>query len=116
MRDVTDGTSNTVAVVERVRQVRRSNGWPETWGYTKWFDYGGVILDSGQLNRWGNTTLGGPNVRGVGWTPYSPASLHTGGIQVVLADGSVRFLGENTNLSILQNLAAISDGNVLGEW
>jgi len=116
MRDITDGSSNTVAVVERVRQVRRGNGWPETWGYTKWYDYGGVILDSGQMNRWGNTTLGGPDVMGVGWTPYSPASFHVGGIHVLLADGAVRFISENTDLTTLQNLSAISDGNPLGEF
>tara|TARA_R110002095_G_scaffold142965_1_gene123818 strand:+ start:28877 stop:29863 length:987 start_codon:yes stop_codon:yes gene_type:complete len=116
MRDITDGSSNTVAVVERVRQVRRGYGWPETWGYTKWYDYGGVVLDSGDLNLWGNTTLGGPDVAGVAWNPYSPASFHVGGIHVLLADGAVRFVSENTDITTLRNLSAIADGNPLGEW
>ncbi len=116
MRDITDGSSNTVAVIERVRQVHRGYGWPETWGYTKWYDYGGTILDGGDVNRWGNTTLGGPNVTGVAWAVTTPASFHTGGIHVLLADGAVRFLSENTDIGILRNLAAIADGNVIGEW
>ena len=116
MRDITDGSSNTIAVVECVRMVRRGGGYPQTWGYTKWFDYGGSVPDNGTLNRWGEDVANGPPVRGVGYNPWSAASMHPGGVQVTLADGSVRFINENMNITTLENLCAISDGNVIGEY
>jgi len=56
------------------------------------------------------------------------SSLHAGGVQFVLADGSVRFISENidqnaaytggTNAvdSTLERLASRNDGQVLGEF
>ena len=43
-------------------------------------------------------------------------SLHTGGSQVLLADGSVRFLSENIDTTTRQNLHYRADGRVLGEF
>ena len=57
--------------------------------------------------RWTNNNCG-PN--------DEPFSWHIGGCQAVLADGSVRFLSENTDWRMLKNLAASQDGNVLGEF
>lgn len=117
LRDVTDGASNTVAIVECNRQVQRSNGCPQTWGYTKWYDYSGTVLDNGQFNRWG-PLIGAtdPALPGVGLSPWAAGSLHTGGAHIAMGDGSVRFLSENTYLVTLRNLCAIADGNVIGEF
>jgi prepilin-type N-terminal cleavage/methylation domain-containing protein len=57
--------------------------------------------------RWVNNNCG-PN--------DEPFSWHIGGCQAVLADGSVRFLSENTDWRILKFLAASQDGNVIGEF
>jgi len=43
-------------------------------------------------------------------------SEHTGGVQFGLADGSVRFISENTSLETLKLLAMKSDGNPVGEF
>ncbi len=43
-------------------------------------------------------------------------SLHEGGTHGLLADGSVRFLGENMDLSIVLRLGAKNDGEVIGEF
>lgn len=43
-------------------------------------------------------------------------SLHVGGANVLLCDGSVRFLGENIHLETLRNLFSRADGQVLGEF
>jgi prepilin-type processing-associated H-X9-DG protein len=42
--------------------------------------------------------------------------MHTGGAQVLLADGTVRFISENIDSVTRQNLALIADGNPLGEF
>ena len=66
------------------------------------------------------TPMGGPAE--CRWTQNNcgpndePFSWHIGGCQAVLADGSVRFLSENTDWRLLKNLAASQDGNVLGEF
>ncbi|MFT5323372.1 MAG: hypothetical protein ACI8P0_001221 [Planctomycetaceae bacterium] len=44
------------------------------------------------------------------------SSWHTGGCQVVLGDGTVRFLSENIDPTILTNLMRRSDGATLGEF
>lgn len=44
------------------------------------------------------------------------SSWHTGGAQVVLGDGTVRFLSENIDPTILTNLMRRSDGKTLGEF
>lgn len=44
------------------------------------------------------------------------SSWHTGGCQAVLGDGTVRFLSENINSDIYQNLSRRSDGKTLGEF
>jgi len=45
-----------------------------------------------------------------------PFSQHTGGCQVVLGDGGVRFLSENLDRHIIRKLCNPQDGEVLGEF
>jgi prepilin-type processing-associated H-X9-DG protein len=43
-------------------------------------------------------------------------SWHPGGLHILLADGSVRYLSENVAFDIRSNLDHIQDGNPLGEF
>jgi len=43
-------------------------------------------------------------------------SAHTGGVQVLLCDGSVRFMSENVDLLTLKQVATRDDGAVIGEF
>jgi prepilin-type N-terminal cleavage/methylation domain-containing protein/prepilin-type processing-associated H-X9-DG protein len=43
-------------------------------------------------------------------------SLHPGGCNFTLADGSVRFVSETTSISLLQDLAVRNDGDVVGDF
>lgn len=43
-------------------------------------------------------------------------SFHTGGIQILLGDGAVRFLSENVDLETFKMLATRDDGQVIGEY
>ena len=99
---VTDGTSNTVAVVETVHWI--ANGHSPAWGMRGWVMTG---IEIGQgINRWelspGNYWASPQGaVRGRlgdwGWA----GSLHPGGCQVCLADGSTRFISETVDKVIL---------------
>ncbi|MBA4029851.1 MAG: prepilin-type cleavage/methylation domain-containing protein [Planctomyces sp.] len=44
------------------------------------------------------------------------SSAHTGGAHFAFADGSVRFISENTSASIINGICQRNDGQVLGEY
>lgn len=62
----------------------------------------------------GDCCPGGGHDWGFGLIP--PRSLHVGGVNVALGDGSVRFLGENIDLLTFQRLGARNDNEPLGEF
>jgi len=46
----------------------------------------------------------------------SPGSVHTGGLHVLLGDGSTRFISENINATTRQRLGYINDSQTVGEF
>jgi len=119
IKDVKDGTSNVAMIIEGTRGVK--NGVGATWGYAKWVS-NGIDLASDKINfwpccPWWTTTPPDSDVKPGRTRNWGAAgSTHTGGCQVCLADGSVRFLSENIDYTTQQRLAFIDDGNVLGEF
>lgn len=105
LAEIADGTSNTVAVAETTLDV--FNGNTPAWGYRGWVMIG---VDLGQgINRWDFTTLPTPKRGRLGaWG--RPGSLHPGGCNMLIADGSVRFFPENLDIASLNSLAAMADG------
>lgn len=120
IRDITDGTSNTVAVAETLRSTW--NGVSQTWGYAKWVGHGVDLTYSRGINfnvccSWDSPPFARTPVltsRLGDWSTVG--SNHTGGAQVVLADGSVRFISENIDATTRNRLAYISDGQPVGEF
>lgn len=51
-----------------------------------------------------------------GSTMMSASSWHTGGAQILLADGGVRFVSENIDNNIWVRVGARNDGQVIGEF
>ncbi|MHC2066476.1 DUF1559 family PulG-like putative transporter [Bremerella sp. T1] len=137
MRDITDGTSNTLMVAERCYVL---NG--EWFGASEMFatrDKNGsgpdhqlhpdaANYDQG-LFRTLCTSIFSPNIV-IGSTTstnvnrnHGISSLHPGGAQAVLADGSVRFLTETIPSdtdgqtdTIMEYLGNMQDGQVIGEF
>ena len=118
MRDITDGTSNTLAVGERAYEL---NGYKTR-----------AAVVFGHNGNDGASNNGFAGVLGSGYATINTAStagergfssLHTGGAQFVLADGSVRFISENIDHrvqgavdSTFEYLIAVQDGKVVGEF
>ncbi len=129
MRDCSDGTSNTMLVGEMShfvfdalgnkddRRPGRKWGW-HMGGLSGWRDWG---------PHTNNVTLRyGPNAKvlgqqGVddwtGWADASPAnppltSAHPGGVTVLRTDGSVQFMSDTVDLTVM-TLEAIRDDNMV---
>ena len=118
IRDVTDGTSNTIFVGEQMPKCVDHDG--------NWWHQNGAGNAHGITLAPINTMSTCPNVP----HPEFPSctntnewqlswgfrSQHTGGAQFLMVDGTVRFLNENIDHQMYQYLGGKADGNVLGEF
>ncbi len=136
--DITDGTSNTMLIAEdsgRPRQFigRQPGNNPRVgnvafgtpyvadgWG---WADInGGFSVDGANSAGLQNNTSssGTPTIVGtcsMNCTNDSEMySFHIGGVQTLLADGSVRFISENIGGATLVGLITLQGGEVIGEF
>jgi prepilin-type N-terminal cleavage/methylation domain-containing protein len=118
IRDLTDGSSNVVAVVETTLDV--DDGETQSWACSSHVGMGVNLTASRGINNfrccaWRNP----PNMQfqpGRNGEWGEPGSLHVGGIHVLMADGAVRFLSENIDAVTRVNLARIADGTPLAEF
>ncbi|MCH9656167.1 MAG: DUF1559 domain-containing protein [Planctomycetes bacterium] len=118
IRDITDGTSNTVAVAETTLDV--DDGECQSWAAASHVGLGTNFKSSRGINEYRCCTWRSPPMaqfragRLGEWG--DPGSTHIGGMHVLLADGAVRFISENIDTTTRINLANISDGNTVGEF
>lgn len=73
------------------------------------FSFGELTVFS--INRNEDGTALPANIASAGFS-----SDHTGGVNVLICDGSVRFINENISRDVLVNLARRSDAEILGEF
>jgi len=109
-RNIEDGTSNTVAVVETRFDVY--NGECPAWGYRGWVMIG---IDFGTYGI--NQTVYGGVERApeLGSWAYS-GSYHVGGCNILLADGAVRFVSELIDTATRRNLATMADDQLVEDF
>jgi prepilin-type N-terminal cleavage/methylation domain-containing protein len=85
-----------------------------------WYPAGQSAFNSAAPPNWqfpsagGNCCPGGAHDWGRGVIPAR--SMHTGGVNAVLGDGSVRFIRNSVDLLTWQRLGHCSDGQVLGDF
>lgn len=109
---IADGMSNTIAMAETTYDT--SNGVCSGWGYRAWVMMGVDPNGWGWgINVWYWPTIGGTALPGRLASWGHMGSLHPGGASAVLADGAVQFYSENTDVVLLEHLAAIADGQIL---
>ena len=119
LRDITDGTSNTLLAGEvsgRQYGVIMRDPGAGTWPGLFQNKQSDMLTRTTQSNKPMNGSLGVQNDEKDGFGSY-----HTGGAQFLLADGSVRFISENISSSTgitatYQLLGCRNDGKVLGEF
>jgi prepilin-type processing-associated H-X9-DG protein len=113
---ILDGTTNTIMIGERDMTKNCGAIWirAANAAWTGGFDNESIVGVAG----------GDPiyKINATDWrkliTPSSAdfGSMHAGGCQFVLADGSVRFISENIDLGILEKLAAHQDGGIVSDF
>jgi prepilin-type N-terminal cleavage/methylation domain-containing protein len=119
-RDISDGLSNSVAIAETTLTVQ--DGVTPSWACTQHVGLGIQFADPANtnINNWyccGWTTPPNGSFQPGSLGEWgSPGSVHTGGMQVLLGDGSVRFISENINATTRQRLGYISDSQPIGEF
>jgi prepilin-type N-terminal cleavage/methylation domain-containing protein/prepilin-type processing-associated H-X9-DG protein len=137
MRDLTDGTSNTVMFGEHSKVDRNfdtfiswnSNSKIADWSW--WYPAGGdsglgdlmcgAFAPVGYSTPWKLGDPGAPAAQSA-WFIFQDmrlsaiGSAHTGGAQVAMCDGSVRFVSNSMSFSILQYICQREDGQIVGEF
>lgn len=132
--DVTDGTSNTLMVGEVLPGCHWINGedttpydaqpgtWINSWGNL--FSVGGGSSTITPINEMTScrrsNRISDPNCNPpAGHTmqyAYGFKSRHPNGVLFTLADGSVRFVSQNINHTMYQNLGGRDEGNPIGDF
>jgi len=113
--DITDGTSNTIAVGEVSLSTSVSPTLNNNNNYPVWAGGNG-----GGCN--GTTTVGqvlricDTNYPMNGGNNAAFSSEHVGGVQFLLADGSVRFISQNVSSTTYTELGSRNGGGVVGEF
>ncbi|MDX1928100.1 MAG: DUF1559 domain-containing protein [Pirellulaceae bacterium] len=106
--DLTDGSSNTIAVSETTLDV--VNGSGPAWGYRGWAMIG-IDMGSGDgINNWEHPSKLVPAKYGRLGSWGRAGSLHPGGCNAAFADGSTRFFSETTDKILTRNIVTIADG------
>jgi len=127
-RDFLDGTTNTMVMAEYLTGISAQ----DVRGHALGDQPGGSMLFTqlGPNSRlpdrvypccgwcFNNPKANLPCINGDGTTTDTAGSRsrHTGGVQVCLGDGSVRFVSENIDLFLYRELATLRGGEVTGEF
>ncbi len=109
---VRDGLSNTVAMAETLHDV--ANGPCPAWGYRGWYmtgiqlSYGINVNDIPATWSWVTDKTSRPSRLRTGGTG---GSMHPGGLNACLGDGSVRFISETNDRTVLLEISRMADGS-----
>jgi hypothetical protein len=106
---VTDGLSNTLALIEKTRDVYNGDGSP--WFYRGWVQIGGDPSQGINLWVYNNTASTRKFGRLASW--QNVGSLHPGGCNAARGDGSVVFIKETTDKVVLRRMQAMADGSII---
>jgi len=106
---ITDGTSNTFMVGEDVPKFSLWCSWP----YSNNAVGTCAIYPNSKApdGRWYSSSVNTPQYAFTDWqNTYSFRSMHPGGLQFAMADGSARFISETIDVVLYRRLATTSGG------
>ena len=134
IRDITDGTSNTICVGERMHENDNVPTLDPANANSTWYAAipasarpAGMMMVA-MMEQSPSLVLGHVGQDAMGPMPamhHTPnstnhivnfSSNHSGGVQFLLCDGSVHFMGEDVHYATFRSLGERADGEVIGEW
>ncbi len=128
LADITDGLSNTLLMAEvrqgQRRDLRGFSWWGPSAMFTTFFPPNTTSPDANQYGPGDGTGYCDPDVPNPPCIQNSSAyptiqssrSLHSNGVNVLLGDGSCRFVSNNISLQVWRNLGSSKDGEVIGDY
>jgi prepilin-type N-terminal cleavage/methylation domain-containing protein len=127
--DITDGTSNSAALAEALGGMAETDARGFIWGDQAAFQFlfAELAPNSKLPDRCPNSAQGCRSVSNTDqFRPWAAAatgtetcasrSLHAGGVHVLVADGSVRFVNDNIVLATWRALLTINGGETIGDF
>lgn len=129
MRDIKDGTSNTMMLSEAVQRINVPTA-TTAWGCAGCYWIGGAhgevtftayetpntsVADQNYACK-STTDTNAPCVDNTTERWNYARSNHVGGVHIGMADGAVRFISDNIDLGTYRNLSTRSGGEVIGEF
>jgi prepilin-type processing-associated H-X9-DG protein len=123
-RDIIDGTSNTACLSEVIVGPEGTydirGWWSNDWGgaYTHRFAPNSGSGDIIPVAQYCNSQRAPCGAMGACWSDVyiGARSLHPGGVNVALADGSVRFVTNSVAQNVWQAVGSINGGEVVADY
>ena len=136
MRDIVDGTSNTIMVGERAWELNGTSRKIQCSAASVYGYHGDTGTSVSNIRALFGNGMGGINSKATDYGTSGAngdacrigfSSMHSGGFQCAMADGAVRFISENisntmnqiahpANAPVFMNLLNRQDNQVVGEF
>lgn len=121
LMQITDGTSNTMLIAEVLqgqgRDLRGFSWWGDASQYTAYLPPNSSapdrIYSSFYCNNLPQRNLPCAQSTGSAPTMFASRSRHSGGVQVCMGDGSVRFVQESIALNVWRAMSTANGGEVV---
>jgi prepilin-type N-terminal cleavage/methylation domain-containing protein/prepilin-type processing-associated H-X9-DG protein len=117
MRDITDGTSNTILIMEDNHFQQGPRRPAVATGDAAWASPMAITSASILVNQNFSFNADGSMVSGMdSHKCHGISSVHVGGAHILMCDGAVRFISANISSVTLQALATRSNSDIVGEF
>ena len=115
-----DANFPSLAGINAIGDAPKTGARTNNGGMWAWYAAGHSSFNAAAPPNWSKPSTGGGCCPGGahdwGWALLPPRSMHTGGVNGLLGDGSVRFIRNSVDLLTFQRLGNARDGQVVGDF